>query len=131
MAIFDITEAAAVLAPDMAPKVSQGVTTVVVGNCGSSPWPVAGAVECAQLVGGDPATMDLAFPSFAGYLDRLDAAQPSVNVAALVGHGAIRSQVMGGQRRPPTEEELHDMMHGPRGRPLSELVDELEREGEG
>jgi hypothetical protein len=32
---------------------------------------------------------------------------------------------------PPSEEELHDMLHGPRGRPLSELIDELEREGEG
>ena len=92
--------------PEMPSTMRQGVTTVVVGNCGSSPWPVAGAVECAQLAGGDPATMDLAFASFADYLDRLDAAQPAVNVAALVGHGAIRSQVMGGQRRPPTEDEL-------------------------
>lgn len=31
---------------------------------------------------------------------------------------------------PPTEEELCDLLHGPRGRPLTELIDELEREGE-
>lgn len=31
---------------------------------------------------------------------------------------------------PPTEEELRDLLHGPRGRPLTELIDELEREGE-
>jgi hypothetical protein len=31
---------------------------------------------------------------------------------------------------PPTEEELRDLLHGPRGKPLSELITELEREGE-
>jgi hypothetical protein len=30
---------------------------------------------------------------------------------------------------PPTEEELHDMMHGPRGRSIRDIIDELEREG--
>ena len=107
--VHNHSDLGALVDPEMPSTVRQGVTTVVVGNCGSSPWPVAGAVECAQLVGGDPATMDLAFPSFSGYLDRLDAARPAVNVAALVGHGAIRSQVMGGQRRPPTEGELGAM----------------------
>lgn len=28
---------------------------------------------------------------------------------------------------PPTEEELHDMLHGPRGRPLIEIIEEHER----
>ena len=31
----------------------------------------------------------------------------------------------------PTEEELRDMLHGPRGRSLSDIINELEREGEG
>jgi hypothetical protein len=29
---------------------------------------------------------------------------------------------------PPTEEELHDMLHGPRGRPILEIIADLERE---
>lgn len=29
----------------------------------------------------------------------------------------------------PTEAELNDMLHGPRGRPFGELLDALEREG--
>ncbi len=29
---------------------------------------------------------------------------------------------------PPTEEELHEMMHGPRGKPLLEVIAEAERE---
>ncbi len=32
---------------------------------------------------------------------------------------------------PPTEDELRDLLHGPRGRPLSEVIEELEKEGEG
>lgn len=32
---------------------------------------------------------------------------------------------------PPTEEELRDLLHGPRGTPLGELIAELEREGQG
>jgi hypothetical protein len=32
---------------------------------------------------------------------------------------------------PPGEDELRDLLHGPRGRPLLELIDELERESQG
>lgn len=28
---------------------------------------------------------------------------------------------------PPTEEELHDMLHGPRGQPLLEIIEEYEQ----
>lgn len=33
--------------------------------------------------------------------------------------------------KPPTEEELQDLLNGPRGRPLCEVIDELERESKG
>jgi N-acyl-D-amino-acid deacylase len=97
--------------PSMPSTLRQGVTTVVVGNCGTSPWPVAGAAESATMVGGDPATMNLRFDSFASFLSRLEQSRPSVNVAALVGHGAVRAEVLGWERRPPTRAEL-DTMRG-------------------
>ena len=28
---------------------------------------------------------------------------------------------------PPTEVELHDMLHGPRGQPLLEIIEEYEK----
>jgi N-acyl-D-amino-acid deacylase len=99
----------ALVDPSMASHIRQGVTTVVVGNCGSSPWPAAGAKECATMVGGDPGDMDLGFGSFGGYLARLEAAKPAVNIAALVGHGAVRAEVVGFERRPPTPDELVEM----------------------
>ncbi len=46
---------------------------------------------------------------YAGYLDHLDAAPASCNVAALVGHGAVRAAVMGGEARAPSDAELDRM----------------------
>lgn len=80
--------------PDMLPKISQGVTTVVSGNCGISLAPVTFAGE-------PPAPMNLLgdreayqFPSFAAYATALRKVMPAVNVAALVGHSALRLATM-------------------------------------
>lgn len=77
--------------PQMLPKLSQGVTTVIVGNCGISAAPVT-------LKGAPPDPMNLLgpasafkYPRFADYRAAVEAAVPAVNVAALVGHTALRS----------------------------------------
>ncbi|WP_397448804.1 amidohydrolase family protein [Pseudomonas sp. NA-150] len=77
--------------PEMLPKISQGVTTVIVGNCGISASPVS-------LAGDPPDPMNLlgtaaafVYPRFSDYRAAVDAARPAVNVAALVGHTALRS----------------------------------------
>jgi N-acyl-D-aspartate/D-glutamate deacylase len=100
--------------PTMPSTIRQGVTTVVVGNCGSSPWPASQAAELASWAGGDPAAMDLDLGSFGDFLARTGAAKPSVHVASLIGHGAIRTLAMGAARRPPTDDELGAMRHGVR-----------------
>ena len=107
--VHNHSDLAPITDPSMPSTFRQGVTTIVVGNCGASPWPVAGAAECAAILGADPASLDLDFPSFGDFLDRIDAAEPAVNVAALVGHGAVRAEVMGTARRAPTREELEAM----------------------
>jgi N-acyl-D-amino-acid deacylase len=95
--------------PDMLPKLSQGVTTVVVGNCGISAAPVS-------LRGDPPDPMNLlgereafSYPTFADYTRAVDAARPSVNVAALVGHTALRSNHMDRLDRPATAAETDAM----------------------
>jgi N-acyl-D-amino-acid deacylase len=92
--------------PWMDSAIRQGVTTVVVGNCGASPWPRAGAREAASMIGVDAAELDVAWTGFGDYLDAVDATEPAANVAALVGHGAVREEVMEMDRRPPTPDEL-------------------------
>ncbi|MEO8476492.1 MAG: D-aminoacylase [Actinomycetota bacterium] len=93
--------------PWMPSTLRQGVTSVVVGNCGTSPWPPAGFDESATLVGGpsDPPE----FKTFGAYLEGLAAAEPALNLAALVGHGAVRLEVMGRARRTPLADELDSM----------------------
>jgi N-acyl-D-amino-acid deacylase len=92
--------------PEMRSTVLQGVTSVVVGNCGMSPFPAASAAELAAWSGGDPDAMDLSFNGFGAFLDRLEAARPAVHIAALAGHGSIRALVMGSARRAPSSDEL-------------------------
>ena len=95
--------------PEMLPKLSQGVTTVIVGNCGISATPV-------QLRGELPDPMNLLgdkgafrYPTFAAYADAVEAARPVVNVAALVGHTALRNNHMDRLDRTATASEVDAM----------------------
>ncbi|WP_319633573.1 N-acyl-D-amino-acid deacylase family protein [Pelagibius marinus] len=93
------------------PKVSQGVTTVVVGNCGVSlaPSPVRGNGEVIPPINllGKPG--DFAFPRFADYRARVEEAPGPVNVAALVGHMTLRARTMDELERPASESEIAAM----------------------
>ncbi len=96
--------------PGMDSMLRQGVTTLVVGNCGGSAFPSEGAAEMAALAGAKASALELDWRTFAEYLERVDASAPALNVAALVGHGTLREAVMrADQRRPPTTEEMAEM----------------------
>ncbi|GAA0942706.1 D-aminoacylase [Actinocorallia libanotica] len=87
----DFTVAAA---PGAEGALRQGVTTLVTGNCGTSPFPT----------GSDAA-------GFEGFARSVQEAGPAVNVAALVGHAMLRAAVLGQDLRPATGPEL-DAMRG-------------------
>jgi N-acyl-D-amino-acid deacylase len=91
-------------APDMSSKISQGVTTVLVGNCGISLAPLVHAHVPAPLtlLGG---TDKYAFPSMQAYVQAVDEACPAVNVAALVGHSTLRVAAMDDPYRAATPDE--------------------------
>ena len=92
-------------APDCRAKISQGVTTVVVGNCGISAAPVrlqGRPPEPLNLLGGRD---DFSFESFAQYVDAVGAAGPAVNVAALAGHTSLRISHVGDLARAATARE--------------------------
>ncbi len=95
--------------PDMVFKVSQGVTTVVTGNCGISIAPLrAGLPLPAPLNLLDPGER-ARFGTFAAYFDALRDAPPAVNVAALAGHSTLRVMTMPTLDRAATPAEIDAM----------------------
>src|ERR1700691_3177208 len=95
--------------PQMLAKLSQGVTTVIVGNCGISAAPVklsADPPDPMNLLGDADA---FRYPTFASYVAAVDAAKPSVNVAALAGHTALRNNHMNALDRPATAPQIQAM----------------------
>lgn len=73
-------------APDALAAVSQGITTIVVGQDGGSRLPLA------------------------DFFGALEESPSAVNVASFVGHGTLRRHVMAEDfRRPATEEEVQAM----------------------
>jgi N-acyl-D-amino-acid deacylase len=98
--------------PDMTPKVSQGVTTVITGNCGislaHSPAPKHGAIT-PPLDLLDGAGDWFRFPSFAAYREELRAKPASINAACLVGHTTFRIAVMDKLERAATPAETARM----------------------
>ena len=100
----------AVLAdPGMACKVSQGVTSVVTGNCGISLAPLSISQRPPAPVDLISENPDDYFSSFAGYLKALDDAPPAVNVVAQVGHSSLRLGAMSDLQRPADAGEILSM----------------------
>ena len=93
--------------PDMLPKVSQGITTVIAGNCGISllPYVVENPEPPLNLLGAD----SFRFDSVASYERAIAEAQPAVNVAVLIGHTTLRFACMGDLSRAATADELDAM----------------------
>jgi N-acyl-D-amino-acid deacylase len=105
------SDLALLINPRAESKVRQGVTTEVIGNCGSSAAPVR--KKTLSFVknewGAEAEAVKWNWTSLGEYLNRLDEQGVSVNVASFVGHGTVRTAVMGVERRKPTDEELKEM----------------------
>ncbi len=93
-------------------KMSQGVTTVVVGNCGISLSPVTmreRPMPPLDLLGDESWWT---FGSFAEYAERLAREPAPVNTVALIGHMSLRVEAMGGDVfRAATDAEAARMQH--------------------
>src|SRR5215216_4410546 len=100
---------AVILQSDMPFKVLQGVTTDIVGNCGSGVVPFEAGLKRFRRL--HPDANPKPWDGFAEYMDRVAEARPTLNVAVLVGHGSLRGGAMGLDQRPPATTEL-DRMRG-------------------
>jgi N-acyl-D-amino-acid deacylase len=96
--------------PDMAPKVSQGVTTVVAGNCGVSLAPLSLRGKAP------PSPLDLMgdsewfrYPDFKTYVAELKQKPAATNAALLVGHTTLRVVTVNELDKPASEKQIKAM----------------------
>lgn len=98
-------------APSAASKIRQGITTEVVGNCGFSPAPVHPHTLALlkEYVGFLNPHLPWNWQRLGEFYQRVSDQGCAINIAPLVGHGAVRIAVMGFDNRPPSANELRQM----------------------
>lgn len=72
-------------APDLVAATSQGITTIIVGQDGTSEFPLS------------------------DFLARLDKTPTAVNIGSFSGHNTLRKEAMAAARRPATDAEIDSM----------------------
>jgi len=103
-------DAALIARPDMRPKLTQGVTTVIAGNCGISSAPYCRAGSPTGLLRQVFRSEQFMAGTFDEYLSMVREASPAINAAFLTGHATLRVQVMGDDlNRGATDLEIAEM----------------------
>jgi N-acyl-D-amino-acid deacylase len=108
--------------PELAPSSWHGVTTVVTGSCGVGFAPAArdrhqwliGLMEGVEDIPGTALAEGITWnwESFPEYLDELESMPRTIDVGAMVPHGALRAYVLGEREAPgavPTREDIDTM----------------------
>lgn len=100
--------------PEMAMKASQGVTTVVCGNCGASAAPYVPRGDTPHFLSLIVKRDALLSRTFGEFAAKVEAARPAINGAFLVGHSTLRLSVMGADldraARPDEAAEMRAML---------------------
>lgn len=108
--VHEHTDVGLIVNPKAESAVHQGTTTLVSGNCGSSPFPVAEkAYEEMKTILKEEYDLDLTWKDIIGFYSRLEEQGMALNYSSLVGQGTIRGAAMGFNDRPPSQEELEKM----------------------
>jgi len=106
------SELSLLINPRAESSIRQGVTTEVVGNCGSSAAPLNDALreemgKTTPILG--DAKLRLEWSTMDGYLKGLEGKGVAQNVVTLVGNGNLRAITMGFEARAPKGDELAEM----------------------
>ncbi len=109
-----------IINPKADSKIRQGVTMEIAGNCGASMSPVTDLGKSFASRRLEELGIEWDWYSVAEYLARLEKGGMPVNLGILIGHGTVRSSVMGYEARAPSASELEEM---------KELVDQGMKDG--
>lgn len=106
----DHTDVHLLVNPKAESSIRQGITTLVSGNCGGSPFPVAEEIyEEMKKNLKEIYQIDLTWTDIRGFFSRLEESGIALNYSSLVGQGTIRGAAMGFNDRPPSRDELEKM----------------------
>ena len=95
------------------PFIAQGITTMVVGNCGFSPFgfkcntPHQHLIENSLFKEGHG---EITWHSFQGYQQRIKGHGCGPNLVSLVGHGVCRTSLNGFSADPLSSSQSHEML---------------------
>jgi len=108
--VHDHSDLSLIVNPRAESVIHQGITTLVSGNCGSSPFPIAAEIfEETKASARKVYDLDLTWRDMAGFFSRLEEKGIALNFATLVGHGDVRGAAMGFNDRKPSPAELERM----------------------
>ncbi len=108
--VHDHTDTNILVNPKAESAVRQGVTTLICGQCGGSPFPLTGEGlaemrrELQEEFG-----LDADWTDIRGFLRRIEQGGTAINFATFVGHGTVRAAAMGYDARAARPEELDKM----------------------
>jgi N-acyl-D-amino-acid deacylase len=95
--------------PKAESKIRQGVTTELSGNCGGSAFPRKKDLTSYERKMAERLNLNIDWTNLEEYHSRLARQGTAVNHATLVGHGTLRSFVMGEENREPNTKEMEVM----------------------
>ncbi len=108
--VHDHSDVSLLYNPKAESHIRQGITTVISGNCGYSPFPVADEIfEERQAALKEAYDIDLTWRDIRGFFARMEETGIALNYATYVGQGTIRGAAMGFNDRSPKPDELERM----------------------
>ncbi len=90
-------------------KIRQGITTEIGGNCGGSVAPLEGEYFNQLLKWGKENDIKIKWRTIKEFFDTLEENNIALNYGTFVGHGTIRSNIMGNDNKIPSRSELLEM----------------------
>lgn len=91
--------------------ITQGITTILGGNCGSSLAPIVSQKDIQSIQKWtDISTINIDWQELKEFFDRLDKIKIGVNFATLIGHGTLRRNIAGDETRSLTETEIRKLI---------------------
>ena len=105
--VHNHTDTAILVNPRAESDIRQGVTTIVAGQCGDSPFPLSDAMfEEEEKRLREEYGLVLSWHDIRGFYTRIDKAGTALNFASFVGQGTVRAAAMGYGDRKPEPAEL-------------------------